>query len=238
MFQTPEVNASASAAAKSSKKQAKQQSQAALQTPPAPISSNAMVNTPLPSAIASAPPSTPVVPSGDIAEMMKLQYEQKMKQLQEQMQAQMQAQLAALQQQFAQQIASPTASSSPQSLPVASPFMAAAPTATPVTLKPAFVPLSVPTSSAASPFSPMVSSAAASGIDPSLRLDVASAMEKLNESLVAPLELIDQPQQIAKALRDIKKRNVMAVDCEGVNMDRRGKLCVVSVCTSKKRYAL
>ena len=29
---------------------------------------------------------------------------------------------------------------------------------------------------------------------------------------------------------------MLAVDCEGVNMDRRGRLCVVSVATAKTRF--
>jgi hypothetical protein len=69
-----------------------------------------------------------------------------------------------------------------------------------------------------------------------LRLDLGKSQLKLTQSLAAPLALIDKPQQIAAAVRDLAKRNVMSVDCEGINMDRRGKLCLVSIATSQKRY--
>jgi ribonuclease D len=42
--------------------------------------------------------------------------------------------------------------------------------------------------------------------------------------------------QLPAAMKELRRRNVLAVDCEGVNMDRRGRLCVVSIATAKTRF--
>eukprot|EP01112_Ceratiomyxa_fruticulosa_P008469 TRINITY_DN2194_c0_g1_i4.p1 TRINITY_DN2194_c0_g1~~TRINITY_DN2194_c0_g1_i4.p1 ORF type:complete len:322 (+),score=79.59 TRINITY_DN2194_c0_g1_i4:557-1522(+) len=43
-------------------------------------------------------------------------------------------------------------------------------------------------------------------------------------------------EECEKAIKEIKKQHIIAVDCEGVNLGREGTLCLVQVATSKKAY--
>eukprot|EP00455_Lapot_gusevi_P045065 TRINITY_DN5726_c0_g1_i2.p1 TRINITY_DN5726_c0_g1~~TRINITY_DN5726_c0_g1_i2.p1 ORF type:complete len:323 (+),score=68.38 TRINITY_DN5726_c0_g1_i2:120-1088(+) len=65
---------------------------------------------------------------------------------------------------------------------------------------------------------------------------VDDALTKLLKCLESDMVVVEEEHQVKPAIKQIKQRHTIAVDCEGVGMDRRGKLCVVSVATTDARY--
>lgn len=71
---------------------------------------------------------------------------------------------------------------------------------------------------------------------PELKLDLESAKHMLNDLLNSQIVLVDSRETLSSALIQLSRFDVLAVDCEGVDMDRTGKLCVLSIAAENMRF--
>jgi len=67
---------------------------------------------------------------------------------------------------------------------------------------------------------------------------LASVAQVATPQLTKAIKLITTPDELQEAVVEITSQSVIAVDCEGIDLSRAGKLCVIQVATEEQVFVI